>query len=81
MFVKRNKSIKNNNKKDMNKLIKILDKNGINIEVGMIVKIKSNDVEECVVCGFDNGRVDVIELGEGFVCDSNKMEVISELNG
>ena len=65
----------------MNKLIKILDKNGMNIEVGMIVKIKSNDVEDCVVCGFDNGRVDVIELGEGFVCDSNKMEVISELNG
>ena len=65
----------------MNKLIKILDKNGIEIEVGMIVKIKSNDVEDCVVCGFDNGRVDVIELGEGFVCDSNKMEVISELNG
>jgi hypothetical protein len=81
MFVKRNKSIKNNNKKDMNKLIKILDKNGLEIEVGMIVKIKSNDVEDCVVCGFDNGRVDVIELGEGFVCDSNKMEVISELNG
>jgi len=65
----------------MNKLIKILDKNGLEIEVGMIVKIKSNDVEDCVVCGFDNGRVDVIELGEGFVCDSNKMEVISELNG
>ena len=62
-------------------MIKILDKNGLEIEVGMIVKIKSNDVEDCVVCGFDNGRVDVIELGEGFVCDSNKMEVISELNG
>ena len=62
-------------------MIKILDKNGIDIEVGMIVKIKSNDVEDCVVCGFDNGRVDVIELGEGFVCDSNKMDVISELNG
>ena len=65
----------------MNKLIKILDKNGLEIEVGMIVKIKSNDVEDCVVCGFDNGRVDVIELGEGVVCDGNKMEVISELNG
>ena len=65
----------------MNKLIKILDKNGLEIEVGSMVKIKSNDVEDCVVCGFDNGRVDVIELGEGFVCDGNKMEVISELNG
>ena len=65
----------------MNKLIKILDKNGLEIEVGMIVKIKSNDVEDCVVCGFDNGRVDVIELGEGFVIDGKEIEVVSELNG
>ena len=65
----------------MNKLIKILDKNGLEIEVGMIVKIKSNDVEDCVVFGFDNGRVDVIELGEGFVIDGKEIEVVSELNG
>ena len=70
--------MKNNNN---NNMIKILDKNGIDIEVGMIVKIKSNDVEDCVVCGFDNGRVDVIELGEGFVIDGKEIEVISELNG
>ena len=69
--------MKNNN----NNMIKILDKNGIDIEVGMIVKIKSNDVEDCVVCGFDNGRVDVIELGEGFVIDGKEIEVVSELNG
>ena len=69
--------MKNNN----NNMIKILDKNGIDIEVGMIVKIKSNDVEDCVVCGFDNGRVDVIELGEGFVVDGKEIEVVSELNG
>ena len=65
----------------MNNMIKILDKSGIDIEVGMIVKIKSNDVEDCVVCGFDNGRVDVIELGEGFVIDGKEIEVVSELNG
>jgi len=70
--------MKNNNN---NNMIKILDKNGIDIEVGMIVKIKSNDVEDCVVCGFDNGRVDVIELGEGFVIDGKEIEVVSELNG
>jgi len=70
--------MKNNNN---NNMIKILDKNGIDIEVGMIVKIKSNDVEDCVVCGFDNGRVDVIELGEGFVVDGKEIEVVSELNG
>jgi len=60
---------------------KILDKNGLEIEVGQIVKIKSNDVEDCVVCGFDNGRIDVIELGEGFTTDGDEIEVISELNG
>jgi hypothetical protein len=70
--------MKNNNN---NNMIKILDKNGLDIEVGMIVKIKSNDVEDCVVCGFDNGRVDVIELGEGFVIDGKEIEVVSELNG
>ena len=70
--------MKNNNN---NNMIKILDKNGIDIEVGMIVKIKSNDVEDCVVCGFDNGRIDVIELGEGFTIDGDEIEVVSELNG
>ena len=65
----------------MNNMIKILDKNGIDIEVGMIVKIKSNDVEDCVVCGFDNGNVDVIELREGFTADPNEIEVVGELNG
>ena len=58
---------------------KILDKNGLEIEVGQIIKIKNN--EDCVVCGFDNGRVDVIELGEGFVVDGKEIEVVSELNG
>ena len=65
----------------MNKMIKILDKNGLEIEVGSMVKIKSNDVEDCIVCGFDNGRVDVIELGECFVIDGKEIEVVSELNG
>jgi hypothetical protein len=62
-------------------MIDIKDKNGLVIEVGQIIKIKSNDIEDCVVCGFDNGRVDVIELGEGFVVDGKEIEVVSELNG
>ena len=31
--------------------------------------------------GFDSGRVDVVELGDGFTIDSNDIEVVSELNG
>ena len=60
---------------------KILDKNGLVIEVGQIVKMKGQDCEDGVVCGFDNGWVDVIELGEGFTTDGDEIEVISELNG
>jgi hypothetical protein len=60
---------------------KILDKNGLVIEVGQIVKMKGQDCEDGVVCGFDNGRVDVIELGDGFTIDSDEIEVVSELNG
>ena len=62
-------------------MIKILDKNGIDIEVGMIVKMKDQDIEDGVVCGFDGDRVDVIELGDGFTIDSDEIEVVGELNG
>jgi hypothetical protein len=72
------RNIKNNKNNNMDKIV---DKNGLEIEVGQIIKIKSNDIEDCVVCGFDNGRVDVIELGEGFVVDGKEIEVVSELNG
>tara|TARA_Y100000310_G_C20641982_1_gene794475 strand:- start:306 stop:566 length:261 start_codon:yes stop_codon:yes gene_type:complete len=59
----------------------ILDKNNIAIEVGMFVKVPGNDVEDCVVSGFDNGRVFLIELGEGFEIDGEEIEVVGELNG
>ena len=59
----------------------IKDKEGKEIRVGSIVKIMNNDVTDGVVCGFDDGRVDVIELGDGFTIDSNDIEVVSELNG
>ena len=60
---------------------KILDKDGREIRVGSIVKMKSEDIEDGIVCGFDNGRVDVIELKDGYTIDSNEVEVVSELNG
>ena len=47
----------------------------------MIVKMKGQDIEDGVVCGFDGDRVDVIELGDGFTIDSSDIEVVSELNG
>ena len=59
----------------------IRDKEGREIRVGSIVKMKGQDCEDGVVCGFDDGRVDVIELGDGFTIDSNEIEVVSELNG
>ena len=62
-------------------MIDIKDKNGLVIEVGMIVKMKGQDIEDGVVCGFDGDRVDVIELGDGFTIDSDDIEVVSELNG
>ena len=60
---------------------KILDKDGREIRVGSIVKMKSEDIEDGVVVGFDNGRVDVVELGDGFTIDADSIEVVSELNG
>ena len=62
-------------------MIDIKDKNGLVIEVGMIVKMKDQDIEDGIVVGFDSGRVDVVELGDGFTIDSNDIEVVSELNG
>ena len=38
-------------------------------------------IEDGIVCGFDNGRVDVIELKEGYTIDADSIEVVSELNG
>ena len=62
-------------------MIDIKDKNGLVIEVGQIVKMKGEDCEDGIVVGFDSGRVDVVELGDGFTIDSSDIEVVSELNG
>jgi len=60
---------------------KILDKDGRQIQIGSFVKIRSNDIEDCIVVGFDGDRVDVVELREGFTSDPNEIEVVGELNG
>ena len=62
-------------------MIDIKDKNGLVIEVGQIVKMKGQDIEDGVVVGFDGDRVDVIELGDGFTIDADSVIVVSELNG
>ena len=59
----------------------IKDKDGREIRIGSIVKMKGEDCEDGIVVGFDSGRVDVVELGDGFTIDSNDIEVVSELNG
>ena len=59
----------------------IKDKDGREIRVGSIVKMKGEDIEDGIVCGFDDGRIDVIELGDGFTIDADSVIVVSELNG
>ena len=59
----------------------IKDKEGKEIRIGSIVKMKGEDIEDGIVIGFDDGMVDVIELGDGFTIDTDSVEVVSELNG
>ena len=66
---------------DMTNKVVIRDKEGKEIRVGSIVKMKGEDIEDGIVCGFDDGRIDVIELGDGFTIDTDDLEVVSELNG
>jgi len=59
----------------------IKDKDGREIKIGSIVKMRSEDIEDGIVVGFDDDRVDVVELGDGFTIDADNTEVVSELNG
>ena len=59
----------------------IKDKDGREIKIGSIVKMRSEDIEDGIVVGFDDDRVDVVELGDGFTIDADNIEVVSELNG
>ena len=53
----------------------IKDKEGKEIRIGSIVKMKGEDIEDGIVIGFDDGMVDVIELGDGFTIDTDNVEV------
>ena len=61
----------------MNSIIK--DKDGKEIKIGSIVKMRSEDIEDGIVIGFDDDRVDVIELGDGYTIDADNIEVVSDI--
>lgn len=56
------------------------DKNGKELKVGTIVKVKGRDFEEGVIVGFDDDAVDVIELGDGWTLDVEELEAVSEIS-
>ena len=53
------------------------DKNGKELKVGTVVKVTGRDFEEGVIVGFDDGAVDVIELGDGWTLDADELEAVS----
>ena len=55
------------------------DKNGKELKVGTVVRIKGRDFDEGVVVGFDDGAVDVIELGDGWTIDVEELEAVSHI--
>ena len=57
------------------------DKDGRELRVGTIVSVKGHDFEEGIVIGFDDDRVDVVELGDGWTLEANDLEAISEIGG
>ena len=56
------------------------DKNGKELKVGTVVRIKGRDFDEGVVVGFDDGAVDVIELGDGWTIDVEELEAVSQIS-
>ena len=57
------------------------DKNGTELKVGMVVRVEGRDFDEGVIVGFDDGAVDVIELGDGWTIDADECSVLSEIKG
>tara|TARA_R100001198_G_C5225549_1_gene206255 strand:+ start:191 stop:367 length:177 start_codon:yes stop_codon:yes gene_type:complete len=55
------------------------DKNGKELKVGTVVRIQGRDFDEGVVVGFDDGAVDVIELGDGWTIDVEELEAVSHI--
>ena len=58
----------------------MIDINGKELKVGTVVRVKGRDFDEGVVVGFDDGAVDVIELGDGWTIDVEELEAISEIS-
>ncbi len=56
------------------------DKNGKELRVGTVVRIQGRDFDEGVVVGFDDGAVDVIELGDGWTIDVEELEAVSHIS-
>ena len=56
------------------------DKNGKELKVGTVVRIQGRDFDEGVVVGFDDGAVDVIELGDGWTIDVEELEAVSQIS-
>ena len=56
------------------------DKNGKELKIGTVVRIKGRDFDEGVVVGFDDDAVDVVELGDGWTLDVEELEAISEIS-
>ena len=59
----------------------IKDKEGVELNIGSIVRVSGHDFDEGVVVGFDNGRVDIVELKDGWTLDSKDLEAIGEIGG
>jgi hypothetical protein len=57
------------------------DKDGRELRIGSIVRVSGYDFDEGVVTGFDNGRVDIVELKDGWTLDNKSLEVIGEIGG
>ena len=56
------------------------DKNGKELKVGTVVRLNGRDFDEGVIVGFDDGAVDVIELGDGWTIDVEELEAVSHIS-
>ena len=62
------------------RVMSMKDKNGKELKVGTVVRIQGRDFDEGVVVGFDDGAVDVIELGDGWTIDVEELQAVSQIS-
>ena len=58
----------------------MIDKNGKELKVGAIVKVKGRDFDEGIIVGIDDDEIDVVELGDGWTLEAEELEVVSDIN-